>query len=163
MTRWLRLTKPVLEHVHGEGGGLLWPGFLIPPGISREIFSVVRRRGDIVPRFVGSTAGGPRGGVRDAKKVIERIDFILVEGLVGSVGGNLWRWDWEVDGDTGAGDNGGRSCLRNTSGWDSVPGAGNGAGGRRCLGGDGGGDDSDGRHFVDLKSWVGRRARVYPE
>jgi len=41
--------KPILEHVHGKGGRFLWPGFLVPPGVSREIFPVVRGRGDITP------------------------------------------------------------------------------------------------------------------
>ena len=60
----MRLTKPILEHVHGKGGWLLLSGFLIPPRVSRKVFAVVvRRRNDIVPRFAGScdTTGLRRG------------------------------------------------------------------------------------------------------
>ena len=68
------------------------------------------------------------------------------------VGGKLWRWGGKVSGHTSAGDGGGRSCLRSSSGRDKIPRTGNSAGGGGgSLGRDGGGDESDGRHFVDLK------------
>ena len=153
----LRLTKPVLEHVHGEGRRLLWSGFLVPSRVSGEVFAVVvGRRGDIVPRLASTsnTAGlRLRGGVRNSEKVTKRIDLSLLKGLVRSVGGSLgWRGG-KLDGHASAGDDGGRrSCLRNGGGRDKIPGACDGAGvAGGSLSGDGGGDDSDGRHFGDVK------------
>lgn len=148
-----RLTESVLEHVHGEGGWLLRSGFLVPSRVSGELFTVVvGGRDDIVPRFAGtSNTAGSRGGVRNSKEVIEWIDLTLFEGLVRGVGGSLWWRNGKLDGHTSAGDDGGRSCLRSSSGRDKIPRAGDGAGAaREGLSGDGGGD-SDGRHFVDLK------------
>ena len=156
----MRLTKPVLEHVHGKGGCFLWSGFLVPPRVGGELFTVmVRRRGSIVPRFAGATnVAGSRGGVRNSKEVIERINFTLLEGLMRDVGGGLWRWSGKVDRHTSAGDNGGRSCLTSSSGRDKIPRAGDSAGGGgRSLSRDGGGNESDGRHFADLERGVEER------
>ena len=154
-----RLTKPVLEHVHCEGGWFLRPGFLVPSRISREVFTlVVRRRGDIVPRLPGATkTAGPRGGVRNSEEVVKWVDRAL-KGLVRSVGGSLrWR-NGNLDGHASAGDDGRRSCLRSGGGRDKIPRTSNGAGSAGGgLGGDGGGDDVDGRHFVVLKRRVDER------
>ena len=150
----MRLTKPVLEHVHGKGGWFFWSGFLIPPRVGGEVFTVVvGRRGGIMPRSASaSNAAGSRGGVRNSKEVAERIDFTLLEGLMRDVGGNLWWRSGKLDGHTGAGDDGGRSCLGSSSGRDKIPRTGDSAGGAGgSLSRDGGGDDSDGRHFPDLK------------
>jgi hypothetical protein len=146
----MRLTKPVFEHVHGKGGWLFWPSFLVPRRVSGKLFiRMIGGKGGIVPRFAGAcNAAGLRGGVRHSEEVIEWIDFAL-ERLVRGVGGSLWWRSGKLDGHTSAGDGGGRSCLRSSSGGDKIPGAGNSAGGG--LSGDGGGDESDGRHFVDLK------------
>lgn len=114
---------------------------------------LVGGRNNIVPRFAGACdATGPRGGVQNSEEVIERIDFTLLERLMGGVGGNLWWRSGELDGHTSPGDDSGRSRLGSGSGRDEIPGAGNGAGGLGGLRGDGGGDELDGgRHFVDLK------------
>jgi hypothetical protein len=89
--------------------------------------------------------------VRNSEEVIKRIDFDLLKGLVGGVGRSL-RWlGRKFDGHTSAGDDGRRSCLRNSSGRDEIPGAGDSVGAGGGLGGDGGGDDLNGRHFAGLK------------
>jgi hypothetical protein len=118
-----------------------------------------------VPRFVGaSDAAGSRGRVRNSEEVIKRIDFTLLEGLVRGMGGSLWRWGGKFDGHTSTGDDGGRSCLRSSGGWNEIPRAGDGAGGRGGgLSRDGGGDESDSRHFVDLKRRVEKRICTCPE
>ena len=114
---------------------------------------VVGGKGSIVPRFAStSNAAGSRGGVRNSKEVVERIDFALLERLVGGVGRCLWWRSGNFDGHTSARDDGGRSCLRSSSGGDEIPrtsDSASGAGGG--FSGGGGGDESDGRHFVDLK------------
>ena len=71
---------------------------------------------------------------------------------MGGVGRSV-RWgSGKLDGHTSARDGGGRSCLRSSSGRDKIPRTGDSAGGGGgSLGRDGGGDESDGRHFVDLK------------
>jgi hypothetical protein len=145
-----RLTKPVLEHVHGEGGWFLRPGFLVPSRISGEVFTlVVRRRGDIVPRLTGATkTAGSRGGVRNSEEIVKWVDWAL-EGLVRGVGGSLWWRSGNLNGHASTGDDGGRSCLRSGGGGDKIPRTGNGAGGAGGgLSGDGGGDDLGGGHFV---------------
>jgi len=150
----VRLTKPILEHVHGKGGWLLRSTFLIPPGVSWEFFTaVVGGQGSIVPRFTGaSNAAGSRGGVRNSEEVIKRIDFTQLERLARDVSRSLrWR-SGKLDGHSSAGDDGVRSCLRSGSGRDKIPRAGDGAGGAGGgLSGDSGGDELDGRHFVDLE------------
>ena len=149
-----RLTKPVLEHVHGKGGRFLWSGFLIPPRVGGEFFAVVvGRKGSIVPRFMSAAnAAGSRGGVRNSEEVIERIGFALLEGLVRRVGRSLWWRGGKLDRYTRAGDDGGRSCLRNGGGGDKIPRTGDGSGvAGRGLSRDGGGDNSDGRHCVELE------------
>ena len=147
-------TKAILEHVHGKGGWLLWPGFLVPCRVSGELFTMmVWGRDDVVPRFAGTCdTAGPRGRVRNSEEVVEWIDLAL-ERLVRGVGRSLWWRRGKLDGHMSAGDDGGRSCLRSSSGGDEIPGTGDGAGSiGGGLSGDGGGDDSDsGRHFVDLK------------
>ena len=148
----MRLTKPVLEHVHGEGGWLFGSSFLVPPRVSGEFFAVmVGGKSSIVPRFMGaSNAAGSRGRVQNSEEVIKRIDFTLLEGLVRGMGGSLRWWGGKLDGHTSAGDDSRRSCLRSSGGRDKIPRTGDSAGGvRRGLGRDGGGGESDGRHFED--------------
>lgn len=68
------------------------------------------------------------------------------------MGGSLWRRGGKLNGHTSAGDDGGRYCLRSSSGRDKIPRTGDSAGGARgSLSRDGGGNKSGGRHFVDLK------------
>ena len=152
----MRLTKAVLEHVHGKGGWFFWSGFLVPGRVSGELFTVVvGGRGSIVPRFASaSNTAGSSGG--NSEEVIKRIDFILLEGLVRGMGGSLWRWSGKLDGHTSAGDDGGRSCLGSSGGRDKIPGTGDSAGGTGGgLSEDGGGDESDGRHFVEFGEVIG--------
>lgn len=114
---------------------------------------MVGGRAGVVPRFVSaSNSAGFGGGVRSSEEAGEWIDLTLLEGLVGRVGGSLWRRVGKLCGHAGAGDESGRSCLRDNGGGDNIPGARNGAGGvGGSLSGDGGGDESDGRHFADLE------------
>ena len=102
-------------------------------------------------RFVGASNAGGWGGVRNSEEVIKRIDFALLKRLVRSVCGSLWWRGGKVDGHKSARDYGRRSCLRDSSGRDKIPGAGNSAGVGGGLRGDGGGDDLSGRHFADLR------------
>lgn len=151
-----RLTKPILEQVHGEGGRFLRPSFLIPPRVSREIFAAVGRREDIMPRLMSApNAEGTGGRVRDSEEVIKGIHFTLLKGFGRGVGGGLWRRDGKLDGHMSAGDDTRRSCARDDNGRNKVPGAGDSPGGGRGLR-DSGGDDSDRRHFSGLKGWEDR-------
>lgn len=162
-----RLTKPVLEHVHGKRRRFLWSGFLIPPRIGGEVFVVVvGGKGGIVPRFTSpSNRAGSSRGARNSEEVIERIGFTLLEGLVRGMGRSLWRRGGKLHAHTRARDDGGGSCLRDGGGGDKIPRTCDGAGiAGRDLSRDGGGDDSGGRHFVDFERKVnGRRTRVYLE